>query len=346
MRKILVPGGAGFIGSHTLLALAQAGYEPVVLDNLGNGHRDAVLGCPLVEGDIRDATLLDEIFSHYMFDAVVHFAAYIEAGESVRDPMKFYDNNVAGSLSLLKAMKRHGTRKIVFSSTAAVYGEIAADRLTESLPKEPINPYGQSKWAVECMLRDSASADGLQAVALRYFNAAGADPDGRLGERHDPETHLIPLVLQAAAGIRPSISMFGTDYPTPDGTCVRDYIHVADLASAHVAALDHLFSLDDSAQTPKAGFYDAFNLGNGTGFSVREVVDACRTVTGRDFPVKEEARRAGDPAVLVADATRARDVLGWQPAYPSLHDIVSHAWRFMNDSHRSGDNAANQANDN
>ncbi|NVJ97142.1 MAG: UDP-glucose 4-epimerase GalE [Alphaproteobacteria bacterium] len=329
MKRILVPGGAGFIGSHTLLALKAAGYEPLVLDNLGNGHRDAVLDTRLIEGDIRDSALLDSIFANENIDAVIHFAAFIEAGESVRDPMKFYDNNFAGSLNLVKAMNRHGVRKIVFSSTAAVYGESGEARLTEDLPKLPINPYGQTKWATECVLRDSAAADGLQAIALRYFNAAGADPQGRLGERHDPETHLIPLVLQAAAGMREAISMFGTDYDTPDGTCVRDYIHVADLAQAHVAALEHLFRLDDSPERPENGFYDAFNLGNGAGFSVREVVDTCRAVTGKEFTVKEEARRPGDPATLIADATRAKSVLGWKPQIPSLEDIISHAWHFM-----------------
>ncbi len=326
MKKILVPGGAGFIGSHTLLALKAAGYSPIVLDNLYNGHRDAVLDCPLIEGDIREEDRLEDLFDQHDIDAVVHFAAFIEAGESVRDPMKFYDNNVAGSLTLLKAMVKHGVRKIVFSSTAAVYGESSDGRLTEDLPKAPINPYGQSKWAVECMLRDAAAANGLEAVALRYFNAAGADSKGRLGERHDPETHLIPLVLQAAAGTRDTIRIFGTDYPTPDGTCIRDYIHVEDLASAHVAALDHLFARQDNAET---GFYDAFNLGNGQGFSVREVIDAVARVTGREFAVKEESRRAGDPARLIANSDKARATLKWQPAWPRLDDMVLHAWNFM-----------------
>jgi len=329
-KTILVPGGAGFIGSHTLLALQAAGYQPLVLDNLSNGHRDAVLDAPFIQGDIRDEALLDQLFQDYPVDAVVHFAAFIEAGESVRDPMKFYDNNVAGSLNLIRAMVRHGVRKMVFSSTAAVYGDSTDAALTEDLPKAPINPYGQTKWAVECMLRDTAAAEGLQAIALRYFNAAGADAEGRLGERHDPETHLIPLVLQAASGKRPAISIFGTDYDTPDGTCIRDYIHVSDLAAAHVKALQHLFDMDDSNGLSEAGFYDAFNLGNGQGFSVREVVNAAKQVTGIDFAVKEEARRPGDPATLVADASKAHDTLGWMPETPALDDMVAHAWRFMN----------------
>ncbi|SDE72072.1 UDP-glucose 4-epimerase GalE [Kordiimonas lacus] len=331
-KTILVPGGAGFIGSHTLLALKAAGYTPLVLDNLSNGHQDAVLDANFIEGDIRDEALLDQLFENHAIDAVVHFAAFIEAGESVRDPMKFYDNNVAGSLNLVRAMVRHGVRKMVFSSTAAVYGDSTDAPLTEDLPKVPINPYGQTKWAVECMLRDTAAADGLQAIALRYFNAAGADPEGRLGERHDPETHLIPLVLQAASGQRDAISIFGTDYDTRDGTCIRDYIHVADLADAHVKALEHLFTQDDSKVRGRRGFYDAFNLGNGQGFSVREVVDAAKQVTGVDFTVKEEERRPGDPAVLVANAEKARTTLGWSPSIPALEDMVAHAWNFMGQS--------------
>lgn len=335
MTKILVPGGAGFIGSHTLLALEEMGYDIVTLDNFSNGHRDSVLAGTAIEGDIRDAALLDRLFSEHSFDAVVHFAAFIEAGESVRTPLSFYDNNVSGSLTLLQAMKRHGVDKIVFSSTAAVYGQPEDDApLCETLQKNPINPYGQTKWAVECMLRDMATADGLKAIALRYFNAAGSDPAGRIGERHDPETHLIPLVLQAAAGQRDAISIFGTDYETRDGTCIRDYIHVNDLASAHLLALRHLFALNDSPTneptTPSGGFYDAFNLGNGQGFSVREVIDAAREITGVPFKVKEEARRPGDPAFLVADASRARAVLGWSPEYPDLRTMVDHAWSFMN----------------
>lgn len=325
MKKILVPGGAGFIGSHTLLALSTAGYSPVTFDNFSNGHRDSVLVGDVVEGDVRDRDHLAEVMHTHNIDAVVHFAALIEAGESVKNPQAFYSTNVAGSLALLQAMQSAGVGRIVFSSTAAVYGQPADNTpLVESLPKLPINPYGHSKWMVECMLRDTASAHNLKATTLRYFNAAGADPEGRLGERHDPETHLIPLVLQAASGIRDSIKLFGTDYPTPDGTCIRDYIHVHDLAAAHVKALNKLFELDDEAST-----YDAFNLGTGAGFSVREVVEATRRITGTDFSAIEEARRPGDPAYLVADANRAKAAFNWTPEYPNLDDMIAHAWQFM-----------------
>lgn len=325
MKKILVLGGAGFIGSHTLLALEAGGYTPVTYDNFSNGHRDSVLVGDVIEGDVRDAGRLAKAMLDHDIDAVVHFAALIEAGESVKNPQAFYDTNTAGSLAVLQAMQTAGVKRIVFSSTAAVYGQPTDNApLIESLPKLPINPYGHSKWMVECMLRDTAHANDLQAIALRYFNAAGADPKARIGERHDPETHLIPLVLQAASGARDSIKIFGTDYGTPDGTCIRDYIHVHDLAIAHVKALDHLFEREDGA-----GFYDAFNLGTGRGFSVREVVEAVNRVTGIDFSVVEEARRPGDPAYLVADAARANAALDWQPLYPNLEDMIDHAWRFF-----------------
>ncbi|WP_262694534.1 UDP-glucose 4-epimerase GalE [Kordiimonas aquimaris] len=331
MKKILVAGGAGFIGSHTLLALQAAGYAPVTYDNFSNGHRDSVLVGDVVEGDVRDRARLTATMKEHNIDAVVHFAALIEAGESVKDPQAFYNVNTGGSLALLQAMQDAGVARIVFSSTAAVYGQPADNApLKESLLKLPINPYGHSKWMVECMLRDTAHAHGLQAIALRYFNAAGADPEGRLGERHDPETHLIPLVLQAASGARDNIKMFGTDYDTPDGTCIRDYIHVHDLAAAHVKALDKLFEMPDSAGSSKSGFYDAFNLGTGSGFSVREVVQAAKNVTGIDFNVIEEERRPGDPAYLVADATRAKSTFDWTPAYPNLEDMIEHAWQFAN----------------
>ncbi|MBV1901334.1 MAG: UDP-glucose 4-epimerase GalE [Kordiimonadaceae bacterium] len=330
MKTILVPGGAGFIGSHTVSALLAQGYHTVTLDNFSNGHRDAVVGGDIIEGDIRDAELLAKIFSDHTIDAVIHFAAFIEAGESVVDPLKFYDNNTSGSLTLIRAMMNAGVQNIVFSSTAAVYGQMEeATSLSEDMPKAPINPYGQSKWAVECMLRDTATTGALKAVALRYFNAAGADPFGKLGERHDPETHLIPLILQAASGQRDSIKMFGTDYATPDGTCVRDYIHVFDLADAHVKALSHLLALSEKGSGEAAGFYDAFNLGTGTGFSVREVIESAKRVTGTNFTVIEEGRRAGDPAQLVANPAKAQKTFNWQPAYPNLDDMVAHAWQFM-----------------
>lgn len=325
MKTILVPGGAGFIGSHTVAALAAAGFDTIVLDDLSNGHRDAVKSGTFIEGSVADAGLLKKIFADHRVDAVIHFAAFIEAGESVKDPLSFYRNNMAGSLTLLAAMKEADVKPIVFSSTAAVYGQQDENStLTESLPKAPINPYGESKWAVECMLRDCAAAHSTRAIALRYFNAAGADPEGRFGERHDPESHLIPLVLQAAAGIRKDIKVFGTDYPTPDGTCIRDYIHVSDLAEAHVLAVKHLL-----AKNSTEGFYDAFNLGTGSGFSVREVIDTAKRVTGIDFPVIEEMRRPGDPARLVADAKKAQDTLNWAPQFPDLTDMIQHAWSFM-----------------
>jgi UDP-glucose-4-epimerase GalE len=327
-KNILIAGGAGFIGSHTVAALEKARYQPIVLDNFSNGHRDAVLHAPVVEGDIKDSDCLDTLFSKHQIDAVVHFAAFIEAGESVRHPLNFYENNMAGTLKLLSAMQKAGIDKIVFSSTAAVYGQTnGSEMLTEDLPKAPINPYGESKWAVECMLRDCAAAHGLKAVALRYFNAAGSDPEGRFGERHDPETHLIPLVLDAAAGKRANIKIFGTDYDTEDGTCIRDYIHVSDLASAHVKALEHLYSLE-----PQSGYYDAFNLGTGNGFSVRQVIETCKQVTGVDFPVVEEARRQGDPAQLVANADKAKKALNWAPQYPDLKSMIAHAWAFTRTS--------------
>ncbi len=329
MKTILVPGGAGFIGSHTVEALEKHGYRSVILDNFSNGHRESVLNGEVIKGDIRDTALLDRIFSEHPIDAVIHFAAFIEAGESVINPLDFYNNNTAGTLTLLQAMQKHEINRIVFSSTAAVYGQPENNNaLIETLPKLPINPYGQSKWAVECMLRDLATSSTMKSIALRYFNAAGSDPEGKIGERHDPETHLIPLVLQAASGKRPNIKMFGTDYPTPDGTCIRDYIHVCDLASAHVKALDYLFEKQDA----ETGFYDAFNLGTGSGFSVREVIETAKRVTGIDFETIEENRRPGDPAFLVANAEKANKTLGWEPQHPNLEDMIAHAWNFLKDN--------------
>lgn len=325
MANILVAGGAGFIGSHTLIALAKAGHSLVTLDNLSNGHADSVLYGKLIKGDLHDAALLDEIFTNNNIDAVIHFAAFIEAGESVLNPMAFYKNNVAGSLNLIRAMVRNEVRKIVFSSTAAVYGQQDDVRLlSENLPKQPINPYGHSKWTVECVLRDVAATGALDAIALRYFNAAGGNPEGLLGERHDPETHLIPLVLDAARGKRPNIKIFGNDYDTPDGTCIRDYVHVNDLASAHVLAAESLLARNDT----ETGFYDAMNLGTSNGHSVKEVIEAAKTVTGIDFKVVEQPRRPGDPARLVADANRAQKVLGWRPERSDLTTMIEDTWRF------------------
>ena len=341
MPTVLIPGGAGFIGSHTVLALQAAGFDTVVFDNLSNGHRDAVTAGAFVKGDIRDAAALDTVFHEHRIDAVIHFAALIEAGVSVRDPLAFYDNNLSGTLCLLEAMRRHGVRTLVFSSTAAVYGNAGTAAITETDEKKPINPYGHSKRMVEHVLDDMARAEGLRAIALRYFNAAGADPEGRLGERHDPETHLIPLVIQAAMGQRPCIKIFGTDYDTPDGTCIRDYIQVSDLADAHVLALKRLLSRDEAGSDgcQSRSSFDAFNLGNGQGYSVRQVIDTVRSVTGQSFRTEESGRRLGDTARLVADAGRAADILGWRPRFCALEDIVRHAWAYA--SGRDGTGCGN-----
>ena len=317
LRTILVTGGAGYIGSHNVKYLQAKGYRVLVLDDLCRGFADAVPAGLLVEGSIGDPALLDRLFTNHAIDAVLNFASFIEVGESVEHPARYYRNNVANTVTLLDAMVRHDVRRFVFSSTAAIFGTPEYTPIDEDHPKAPINPYGRSKWLVEQLLSDYADAYGLQSICLRYFNAAGADPAGALGERHDPETHLIPLVLQAASVRRGAIIVFGEDYDTEDGTCIRDYIHVEDLAQAHRLALDHLIAGNGSA---------AFNLGNGNGYSIREVIDTVRRVTGRDFPVEAAPRRAGDPPVLVADSTRAREVLGWRPQYAELDTIVAHAW--------------------
>ena len=317
--KALVVGGAGYIGSHMVLALHQAGHEVVTLDNLSTGHRDAVLAGEWVLGDLADPVALEALFSGRRFEAVLHFASSIQVGESVRQPLLYYQNNVANTLNLLQAMVRHGVRRLIFSSTAALFGNPVRPRIDETHPRQPINPYGRSKWMVEQVLADADQAHGLRSICLRYFNAAGADPLARVGERHEPETHLIPLVLQAASGRRSDISVHGTDYDTPDGTCVRDYIHVADLAEAHLLALETLARKDSS---------DAFNLGNGNGYSVKQVIDSVRRVTGRDVTVRHGPRREGDPAVLVADSARAQALLGWHPRHADLDTIVDHAWRW------------------
>ena len=318
-NKILVVGGAGYIGSHMVKRLGEEGAQLTTLDNLVSGHRDAVLCGDFIEGDMADRQLLDALLASQRFDAVMHFASHIEVGESVRLPAKYYRNNVANTLTLLEAMQAAGIDKFIFSSTAAIFGTPQYTPIDERHPRAPINPYGRTKLMVEEVLGDYERAYGLRAVCLRYFNAAGADPAGRLGERHDPESHLIPLALQAASGRRAQISMFGTDYDTPDGTCIRDYVHIADLCEAHWLALQALLSGSPGA---------AYNLGNGEGFSVREVIETVRRVTGRPLVVKEEARRAGDPPRLVADASAARTRLGWKPRYPSLETIVEHAWNF------------------
>ena len=315
--KILIVGGAGYIGSHMVLRLAQAGYDVVVFDNLSHGHRDAVLAGELVVGDLADRAMLARLFAAHRFDAVMHFASSIQVGESVQQPARYYANNVGNTIHLVEAMIEHGVQRLIFSSTAAIFGDPIRIPIDETHPRQPVNPYGWSKSMVEQILADCDCAHGLRSVALRYFNAAGAHPDGLLGERHDPETHLIPLVLQAASGRRTHIGVFGTDYDTPDGTCIRDYIHVMDLADAHWLALEYLAA---------GGRSTAFNLGNGDGYSVQQVIDVARQVTGRAIPVQEGPRRAGDPARLVADAARAREVLGWRPGRADLAQIVGDAW--------------------
>lgn len=317
MGNILVVGGAGYIGSHMVAALNDAGYRPIILDNLCSGYRDAVIAGDFIEGDLQNRELLDRVLDARKIAGVMHFAAHIEVGESVRDPAKYYRNNVANTQNLLDAMVRFGVHAFIFSSTAAIFGEPQYVPIDEKHPKAPVNPYGRSKWMVEQLLEDYDTAYGLKACALRYFNAAGADPQGRLGERHDPESHLIPLVLQAASGRREAITLFGTDYNTPDGTCIRDYIHVADLCDAHLLALQRLLEGAES---------DRYNLGNGQGYSVREVIDTAARVTGRKIPVTRGERRAGDPARLVADSARARSKLGWNPRLVDLDTIIAHAW--------------------
>ncbi|KAF6570966.1 UDP-glucose 4-epimerase GalE [Paenibacillus sp. SEL3] len=314
---ILVTGGAGYIGSHTVAELLNLGEEVVVLDNLQTGHKAALLGGKLYEGDLRDKELLSKLFSENSIDAVIHFAANSLVGESMQNPGKYYDNNVFGTLSLLEAMKDAGVRRIVFSSTAATYGEPEKVPIEEGDRTEPTNVYGETKLMMERMMSWFDKVLGIKYVSLRYFNAAGAHESGKIGEDHRPESHLIPLVLQTALKQRPHIAVFGEDYATPDGTCVRDYIHVSDLADAHVRAVNYLREGNDS---------NVFNLGNGQGFSVKEVIETARKVTGLEIPVVTEPRRAGDPAILVASSDKARSVLGWSPARTQLEDIISGAW--------------------
>lgn len=318
-KRILVVGGAGYIGSHMSLMLEQYGYETVVLDSLETGYRDAVVAGKLIEGSIENHAFLMHVFRQFQFDAVMHFASYIQVGESVKAPEKYYRNNVANTLVLLEVMRAFQIDKFVFSSTAAIFGEPQYVPIDAQHPKNPINPYGRSKWMVEQMLADFDKAYGLKSICLRYFNAAGADPKGRVGERHEPETHLIPLILQVASNRREAIKVFGRDYPTPDGTCIRDYVHVEDLCSAHLLALEHLLNEGESAQ---------FNLGNGQGFSVAQVIETAQHVTGKAIKVIDAPRREGDPAVLVADAEQAKTSLNWQPKYSDLATIIEHAWQW------------------
>jgi len=317
--RVLVTGGAGYIGSHTAKALTQAGFEPVVLDDFSMGHRWAVQWGPVVEGDLADAKLIREVITAYNVRAVIHFAASAYVGESMTTPRKYFRNNVTNALGLLESMVDTGVRRIVFSSSCATYGIPNEVPIPEDHLQNPINPYGESKRMVERFLYWYGKAYGLGWMSLRYFNAAGADPEGELGEEHHPETHLIPVSIQAALGERPFVEVYGTDYPTPDGTAIRDYIHVTDLAAAHVLALRHL--LEDGEST-------ALNLGTGRGHSVREVIATVERVSGRAVPVREAARRPGDPPVLVAGAARASQLLGWSPRHSSLDEIVQTAWRW------------------
>ncbi len=318
-RAILITGGAGYIGSHMVQLMLDEGYDVVVVDDLSGGHRDAVLGGHFVHGDIGDAELIEHVVREHEVEAAIHFAGFIQVGESVANPEKYYWNNVANTLGLLRALHKTSLRRFIFSSSAAVYGEPQRSPIPEDHPKAPLNPYGRSKLMIEQMLEDYGRAYGLTSISLRYFNAAGADPNGRLGERHDPESHLIPLVLRAAAG-GPPIRVFGSDYETPDGTCIRDYVHVTDLCLAHLLALAALANGRGTA---------AYNIGNGTGYSVREVIDTARRVTGRAIAEVQSPRRAGDPASLVADSARARQELSWQPKYENLETIIEHAWAWQ-----------------
>jgi UDP-glucose 4-epimerase len=318
--NVLVTGGAGYIGSHVVDELIHSSYTPVVYDNFSTGHEEAVPETvQLIQGDIHDFMFLKHILSEYEIDAVLHFAASSQVGESMADPGKYYYNNVAGTLGLIDAMRECGVENLVFSSTAAVYGEPGHVPITEDMPLQPTNVYGRTKLMIEKMLKDYSDAYGLRYVALRYFNAAGASLMGNIGEDHRPETHLIPLTIQAALGQREAISIFGTDYDTPDGTCLRDYIHVKDLATAHVLALDHLANGGDSR---------VYNLGTKNGFSVREIIDTVKEVTGRNFMVKEEKRRAGDPAKLIASSEKIQKELHWKPEHSTIREIVSTAWRW------------------
>lgn len=319
---ILVTGGAGYIGSHTVVELLEKGEEVIVIDNLHTGHQKSILGGAFYQGDLRDRSFLDGVFRNHSIEAVIHFAASSLVGESVQKPLDYYDNNLIGSHSLVKAMLDYDVKKIVFSSTAATYGEPARIPIEEDDPTAPTNPYGETKLAIEKMLRWCDAAYGLKSISLRYFNAAGAHPDGVIGEDHNPESHLIPIILQVALGQREHIGIFGDDYPTADGTCIRDYIHVMDLANAHWLALEYLRRTHRS---------DIFNLGSGKGFSVLEVIETARKVTGHPIPAKIYPRRAGDPAVLVASAEKAQQKLKWQPRYRQLEEIIATAWKWHKD---------------
>ena len=319
MKNILVIGGAGYIGSHMCKYLANNGYNPIAFDNLVYGHRQAVKYGPLIEGSISDSKLIMHVFSEYQIAAVMHFAAFCYVSESVTEPVKYYRNNVANTLNLLEAMVEKNVNSFIFSSSCSTYGEPVEIPITEQHPQNPINPYGRTKLMVEQILDDFKDAYGLESVCLRYFNAAGADPDGELGEDHDPETHIIPLALQIVLGQRNTINIFGDDYPTRDGTCIRDYIHVNDLAQAHFLALERILKGLPGGK---------YNLGNGNGFSVKEVIEIAHNVTGRSIPSKIVERRPGDPAILVSSSEKAINELGWKPQFPNLDVIIETAWRW------------------
>ncbi|MEJ2646579.1 MAG: UDP-glucose 4-epimerase GalE [Gammaproteobacteria bacterium] len=318
-KTILVVGGAGYIGSHMVKMLLEQGYGAVVLDDLSTGYEEAVLGGEFIRGDLGDTALLSELFTRHQIDAVMHFAAFIQVGESVEHPSKYYHNNVCKTLNLLDSMVAHGINHFIFSSSAAIFGEPQYVPVDEEHPKAPINPYGLTKLMVEQILQDFDHAYGLKSICLRYFNAAGADPDGELGPRYPKVSNLIPVVLKAASGRSPSVTVFGRDYETPDGTGVRDYIHILDLCQAHLLALKRLWDGSPSG---------VYNLGNGKGFSVQQVIDMAHEVSGRQIPVLDGPRRAGDPASLVADSKRAQADLGWKPEYGDLRAIVEHAWQW------------------
>ena len=318
-EKVLVVGGAGYIGSHMVKDLLDANYKVITLDDLSTGHRELIPGGEFIEGRLGDTALLDTLFSTRDISAVMHFAAFSLVGESVENPLKYYRNNMAATAELLNSMIRHNVKRFIFSSTAAVYGEPVDIPITETHPCTPTNPYGKTKIAVEGMLNDCDSAYGLKYISLRYFNAAGADKSGKIGERHRNETHLIPLVLEVAAGRRENIKIFGADYPTPDGTCIRDYIHVSDLSSAHLLALNALLSGGDSA---------VYNLGNNKGYSVREVIELARKVTGKPILAIEADKRPGDPAILIASSDKIKEKLGWKPQYEDLEIIIETAWKW------------------
>lgn len=318
-KYILVTGGAGYIGSHTCKMLKSRGYEPVTFDNLSNGHKHAVKWGPLVEGDLKDIHAVRAVFDHYKFSAVIHFASFIEVGESVQTPEKYYANNVIGSLNLLNVMKEYQVHDLVFSSSCAVYGSPEIVPITEDTPQHPINPYGHSKMMVEQILQDFSVAHDLRYVSCRYFNACGSDPDLEIGEEHDPETHIIPIALMSAAGKRDSFKIYGTDYSTEDGTCVRDYIHVHDLANAHIAALEYL---------ERGGQNDAFNLGTGRGYSVKQILEKVKEITGRSLHIEEQSRRPGDPPTLIAETKKVKTILNFQPEMSDLDTIIQTAWNF------------------